>query len=396
MTVNHNEREHALIGFSGMHRTRNCWGWIQFFQKRLEQYKKKFGRDYKEAPKPAAEAGTILHELSEEVILNGGDYSNVPEESKDAVACYVDLIDDIYSKHNPETVQYLVEEKLDLTHLGGDCWGTPDTAIWSPGERLDVIDAKFGRGLVEPDGNEQLLSQGLGCVERDDIGWDFEEIYLWISQPLAEHDKGPNRAWKIDISKLKLWRVELFDLIQEVMKPNAMLCAGEWCKWCPCLYDMDGIPSCPEVELQAQALARTEFSDFNPIAPEDASNSQLALILECADALEYWLGQCKLEGYRRQIHGEGIPDAKLVHVKGKSSIDKRAYDKFAAEFEDVEPFYRNNPLTVGDFRKLMKEWELDHSEWAHVLKQGEGSIKLVTGVDTRSEYIPAELEFKDV
>ena len=31
----------------------------------------------------------------------------------------------------------------------------------------------------------------------------------------------------------------------------------------------------------------------------------------------------------------------------------------------------------------------------HVIKKGEGSLKLVSASDTRSEYIPAKVEFDD-
>ena len=391
----HKSRKHALIGFSSMARTRNCPGWVQFFVERKKQYKKKFGKEWEEKQKPAAAEGERLHELSENVLLEKLTLDDINDEDRGPVSCYTDLIDEIYAQHNPDTVQYLVEEKLSLEHLGGDCSGTPDCGVWSPGERIDMVDAKFGRGLVEPEKNYQLLTQLLAACEREDIGWEFKEIYLWISQPLVEHDKGPNRAWKIDISTVKLWRVELFDLIQMVMKPNAPLCAGAHCKWCPNLEDMDGIPSCPEIALEAKELARTEFDKFDPIAPEAATNSQLALILENADALRYWLDQCEAEGYARQVRGDSIPDVKIVRNPGRSSIDKKAYGEFVNEFEDTEGFYRSEPLTVGDFKKLMDENEIDYSEWQHVIKKGEGSLKLVSASDTRSEYIPAKVEFDE-
>jgi len=158
---------------------------------------------------------------------------------------------------------------------------------------------------------------------------------------------------------------------------------------------MDGIPSCPEIALEAKELARTEFDKFDPIAPETATNSQLALILENADALRYWLDQCEAEGYARQVRGDSIPDVKIVRNPGRSSIDKKAYGEFVNEFEDTEGFYRSEPLTVGDFKKLMDENEIDYSEWQHVIKKGEGSLKLVSASDTRSEYIPAKVEFDE-
>lgn len=393
--ANHSERAHADFGFSGMKRTRNCWGWVQLWKARQELFVKKFGKPWKEKDKPAAKEGTRLHELGETAIVDDT-LDGVPEEDRDAVGCYYNLCNKIYELHNQDTVQFEVEETLDLSHLGGDCWGTPDFACWSPGERIDVVDAKFGRGLVEPDNNDQLLSQMLGLLEREDIGWDFKEFYVWISQPLAEHDKGPNRSWQPHISKLKLWRDELHDILQAAQKPNAPLCAGDWCKWCPNIGDMDGgIPGCPEIEMEAKALARTEFAEFDPVKPEALSGSELATILPMLDAFEEWIEACRLEGYNRQLAGDNIPDTKLVRYAGRSSIDKKAYDEFADGFDDINIFYRQEPLTVGSFRKLMEEFDIDYNEWKHVIKRGEGGLKLVTGTDTRAEYIPARLEFND-
>jgi hypothetical protein len=392
--IDHGSRAHADFGFSSMTRTRNCWGWVPFWKKRKALYEEKTGKPYVEKDSPAAKEGTRLHELGEQAILSNT-LDAVPEEDRDAVGCYVDLCNEIYSLHNSDTVQFEVEVALDLSHLGADCWGTPDFVCWSPGERIDVVDAKFGRMLVDPTDNYQLLSQLLGLVEREDVSWDFKEFYVWISQPLAAHDQGPNRCWQVDISKLKLWRVELHDLLQEASKPNAILCAGDWCKWCPNIGELSGIPGCPEIELEAKALARSEFAEFDPVKPTDLQDSELAMILPIANVFRDWLDACELEGYNRKMAGDNIPEIKLVRNPGRSSIDKVAYDKFADQFEEISIFYRREPLTVTSFKKLMDEFEIEYSEWKHVVKKGEGSLKLVTGKDSRTEYIPAEVEFKD-
>jgi hypothetical protein len=50
---------------------------------------------------------------------------------------------------------------------------------------------------------------------------------------------------------------------------------------------------------------------------------------------------------------------------------------------------------VGDFRKFMEEYDIDYNEWKHVIKKGASGVKLVTGTDNRTEYVPAKVEFDD-
>lgn len=401
--MKHGKRLHADIGFSGLHRTFNCPGWIQFWKERKKQYRKKYKRDFEEKQSAPAAEGELLHEYSEQIIWEQITPDDIPDENhRESVQVYTDFVSRLFTETHPSAEAdgtYLVEETLSLEHLGGDCWGTPDFAIWTPGKRLDVVDAKFGRYPVEPENNKQDMAAALAVMEQEHVGWDFKEIYLWISQPRCEHDKGPNRSWKVPLSAMKVFRPKLFDVIQEVQKKNAPLGAGEWCKFCPCIQDMDGIPSCPEIALEAQALTRSEFKNFNPVKPDKLTDSELCLVLENAAAFEYWLDECKKEGFHRQVSGDGVPGMKLIKSPGRSSIDKRAYDKWVKKENktntlDMEVFYREEPLTVSQFRKKAEEVGYTPEDYQGVIKKSDGSVKLVPVTDGRTEIIPAAWEFE--
>ena len=193
---------------------------------------------------------------------------------------------------------------------------------------------------------------------------------------------------------MKLFRPQLFDIIQFVQKKNAPLAAGEWCKFCPCIQDMNGIPSCPEIALEAQALTRSEFKNFDPVKPDKLTNSELCLVLENAAAFEYWLEECKKEGFHRQATGDGIPGMKFVRSPGRSSIDKRAYDKFVNKYTFHTDMYRQEPLTVTQFKKIMQESDMIPEDYQGVIKKSDGTIKLVPDSDGRIEIIPAAWEFE--
>ena len=111
-----------------------------------------------------------------------------------AVERYVTFIADLEGGY-PDEFEYLVEEKVDLRHLGGDCWGTLDYASWVVGKDLYVCDYKHGLVTVEADNNKQLKIYASGILE--DVGYDFEYIYLVIVQPRAAHVNGVIRSQRV-------------------------------------------------------------------------------------------------------------------------------------------------------------------------------------------------------
>ena len=71
-------------------------------------------------------------------------------------------------------------------------------------------------------------------------------------------------------------------------KPGALLCAGEWCKWC------DAIDICPETRKQVLKSAEVMFDDElvpvvsspGPPAPATMDSEQLDRILHFSDMFE--------------------------------------------------------------------------------------------------------------
>lgn len=122
----------------------------------------------------------------------------------------------------------LIEEKLYLTEISEDCWGTADAVILGEGNRMVVADLKSGNYPVNvskssPIGtyiNEQLLTYSLGALNR----WGNENtvIEMTIIQPSKRsfHKDGPIRSFDIQA-------VDLVDWGFNILKPACEEALGE-------------------------------------------------------------------------------------------------------------------------------------------------------------------------
>ena len=120
--------------------------------------------------------------------------------------------------------------------IDGELYGTLDADVHSPFRRLTVIDFKYGKGVVEAQGNVQL-----GIYALDPINYYmYDEVELAIVQPRAWHKEGPVRSYLTTPERLEKWAREVVaPAAKETRKPNAPLFAGDHCKWCL------GKPGCP-------------------------------------------------------------------------------------------------------------------------------------------------------
>lgn len=366
--VDHEEREHADLSPSGTERWMHCPGSI------------KLSRGRRQTSGKAAIEGTIAHEWGESILREESELADIPDEDmRLAVTRYVEFISDLENGYEGD-FEYLLEERIDLRHLGGDCWGTLDYASWQIGKSLHVIDYKNGLVLVEARNNRQLLTYALGICE--DIGYDFEYIYLVIVQPRASHAMGPIRSWRIPPSSLKEYKKILKKAIKETQNEHANLESGAWCQYCP------AIGNCPEIVGTAQELAKIEFDDPVAVEPSTAlpaieiiTDSQLSLIIEYSRAFRAWIDGCQNEAILRLETGRDIPGLKLVRTPGRSRWKEP--DSLPTEFTRVVP------KTITECRKEFGQ------EVEEFVERPEGNIVAAPQEDGRVEYISAKQEFSD-
>lgn len=177
-----------------------------------------------------------------------------------------------------------IEQKVSVSELvGDDCEGTSDTILYVPQNILEVMDYKNGRGVVEAENNVQMMTYGLGALEK--FGYDFSEIWITVIQPNASHMQGPIRTWKTSVEKIKAFGKILKKGIQATYDENAPLVADtKYCYFCP------GKIKCPEQQKKALVKINERFKKPDQFVkfsdPRDLDPLQIAQLLNARDHIE--------------------------------------------------------------------------------------------------------------
>lgn len=320
--------------------------------------------------------GTLAHKYGSDILIEEASLDDIPTKNmRDSVGRYTEFVQALEDSYEGE-FDYMVEEKIDLTHLGGDVWGTLDYASWQVDKDLYVVDYKNGLVTVEVKNNTQLLTYALGVLEK--VGYDFKYVYIVIAQPRAAHAFGAIRSCRYDMKAMKKFKEHLIKKIKATKKDNAPLNAGTWCQYCP------AVGKCPEVIGFAQSIAKTEFSvvpyEENAF-PElrKVTNKQLSRIMTHIRAFHAWLDAAAIEATARQQDGQDIPGMKIVHVPGRARW--RDPDNLPTELTI------SKPMTITEAREQFDDLE-------EFIEHPEGKLITVPEADGRPLYISAKKEFR--
>ena len=355
---------HASLPPSGTERWFNCPGSIRL------------GRGMKSKETAAGIEGTLAHKYASDILIEEASLDDIPTKNmRDAVTRYVEFVGNLEDGYEGE-FDYMIEEQIDLTHLGGDVWGTLDYASWQFELDLYVMDYKNGLVTVEVKDNTQLLTYALGILEK--IGYNFRHLYIVIAQPRAAHAFGSIRSCRYTMEAMKKFKNILIEKIKATKKSNAPLKAGTWCQYCP------AVGKCPEVVGFAQSIAKSEFS-LIPYAKNafpdlgTLTDEQLSRIVMHTRAFRAFLDGAAEEAVLRQEEGNDIPGMKLVHAPGRARW--RNPDDLPTELTI------SKPMTITEAREQFDDLE-------EFIEHPEGKLITVPEADGRPLYIPAKKEFQ--
>ena len=223
--------QHARLGPSSAHRWLRCPASIQL----SEQV------PHRESGSAAA-AGNLMHSVFERRMLGTGDFLAqdllaLAELDMSEVRARLIVNQGVEAAHtalaNYQITEYLTECRVNPGDWveREDFWGTADLiGANSKSKTLLVGDLKTGRGKVDVEFNDQMLSYALGALDL--IDFEPEHIVLSIFQPPIFGSRPA--LWQTDPVTLREFQVfaarqaELTDYPNLIPNPS-----DEACAWCP-------------------------------------------------------------------------------------------------------------------------------------------------------------------
>lgn len=271
------------------------------------------GKDIPDKPSKDAERGTRIHKLGEKLLLGEDIHElllNSPDEEEYKIAkAYAEYVWELAGDNGEICVEESFHNALSIYHP--DLGGTGDAVVVFPRE-LHIIDLKSGRSPVSSNENKQMLTYGLGAVEKR--GWQhFDKVHLHIFQP------GNVSKVSYEIDRLKKWVKEVTKICERAddpfEKPNPTPKGCFFCK---------AKTVCPAIREQAIENAKQDFS-----------NNNLEKLLDDAKLAITW-AESIVEQAKEQIANGA--DAGHWHLKnGRKMISYK--DKVGAE-----AYFAGNPL----------------------------------------------------
>ena len=226
-----------------------------------------------EKQNPMARRGTLIHKLSEDLIL--GQYSKdydyeCDEEMQEIAKGYAQFI----LNNMITTDELLVEVDLKpyLSTIHPDLGGFADTIILS-GTDLHVYDLKTGFLKVNPRGNMQLLTYALGAWIKFSHK-EINRVFLHIYQPM--HLTQPH---EVNIDEIRNFEIKIADIANEANNPFAeMNPSAKACRYCKAKL------TCPALKERAIMNAKTDFDTTTLAMSELLDMAELCTIF--ADAVK--------------------------------------------------------------------------------------------------------------
>jgi hypothetical protein len=186
--------------------------------------------------------------------------------------------------------------------LHEDVFGTSDAIIVAPGEKVIVIDFKYGRGVtVEPD-SAQLKYYAYLAIENFE-GTGDETVELWIVQPRIPHSNGLCRSYDTTAEVISSWFTnDVMSAIRDSEDPEAPLTVGDWCLFCP-------------VKEVCPAIQKETLNFDSELDPSYLNDDELGDVITKLKALIKALPKFEEESFVRARRGKKIRGLKLVRKK---------------------------------------------------------------------------------
>jgi hypothetical protein len=267
---------------------------------------------------------------------------DVTMDMVDAVEVYLNAIRNLSTEDYPYR---WIEERLPISSIHPDMFGTPDFAAYSErDEHLIIGDAKFGWQTVEPGWQGRCYAIGK-TAELEDLGFTISKITNFICQP--QDTEQPVKIEVFDRKALKDFEKQL----RKATKGNASK-AGDWCKYCP-RANVPGL--CDTLDRYVREAIDPALSQpvgSFPATAEKLTAEECGALLDKQEVVGIWFKAVARFAKHLAMLGDTIPGYELVESKGhrKYKNPEDAERVLHGEFGDdiYEPRQLRSPKAIED------------------------------------------------
>jgi hypothetical protein len=282
----------------------------------------RYGRNEKTE---ASTEGDLAHELAalylkENIIISttANGQAKFTEEMYEGAKYYFE----IFKKFVSNLADIHIEEKIDISDIHLECWGTPDAWAFDLNDNsstaIHVFDYKFGFTPIEIYENWQLLEYTCGIVKKIEQKLDKRipdcttpiSIYLHIIQPRDFNSGSKHRLWHLTLQELESYRQRLVISEALSMSPNAPLKVSAECKYCPARH------ACPALQQAAFGATEVAFRDAPQGLDPRHVGSELKLLHEARDLLDFRITALETEVTHHLMNGTPVDHYELTSKYG--------------------------------------------------------------------------------
>lgn len=363
MTKN-KEKAHSKMSASGSAKWLNCPGSI------------KAEEAFAKTSNPAAEEGTLAHELADQCLKNNQDAIEYVDR---IISCESDgkvltkLVDmemanfvqeylDYVRSFEGQDTQLFTEDKVDFSNIVDDGFGTMDSAILNYKTRTcDIFDLKYGiRNKVEADENTQGQLYAVGLYNELKCLDVIDKFVIHIVQPRMYNFS----SWEISVEDLEKFAKYAQKQAKLVLNDNAERIPGDkQCQWCEARH------TCSALDKFAEQTIGAEFENLDSdIMVQDILNSEtidgiitnerIKIILDNTTLIKKFLESIQKFAFSKIAKGEKIPGYKII----QGSSNRKWADNAEAELKKIlGPKAYELPSLIGITAagKLMKKDEVN-------------------------------------
>jgi RecB family exonuclease len=347
--------DHSLISPSMVHRMIQCPGSVLA------------GKDMPDSSSPAAERGTLIHHLSEEMLRIGfTDATELTPEEHENLRAYCRYVKE---QAEPKHSVLYIEHVVSLEQYVDDMFGSIDALIVGDGI-IHVIDLKTGARHVSAKDNPQLMSYLLGATAAYDAWESNLKMTIWQG--------GVADTVQVTPEELEGFSKTLMASAAIALKENAPRNpSDDACRYCK------AAPECPALYSQQLAVIGGDFNDLT--TPDKLTDEQIRTVVLNRSRVEKWMKEVWSYALERTHLNKPIDGVKVVEGRAMRRWHKTGKEALVEYLGDEA--YTKKLIGVTEADKLLGK------ELVNSMTERKGSPTLVGLDDPRPALTNAAEDF---